>query len=137
MGAEKLLGKGDMLFLPPGTTSLVRIHGAMVSDEEINRIIEYIKRQKKPAYQKDVFQQVADKKESEEEENKEYDEKYDEAVAFVTEVRQASISMVQRKLRVGYNRAARMIEQMERDGVVGPSDGVKPREVYAKTILFD
>ena len=137
MGAEKLLGKGDMLFLPPGTTSLVRIHGAMVSDDEINRIIEYIKRQKKPAYQKDVFQQAADEKESKDEENKEYDEKYDEAVAFVTEVRQASISNVQRKLRVGYNRAARMIEQMERDGVVGPSDGVKPREVYAKTILFD
>ena len=137
MGAEKLLGKGDMLFLPPGTTNLSRIHGAMVSDEEINRIIEFIKRQKKPEYQEDVFQQVADERESEEEENKEYDEKYDEAVAFVTDVRQASISMVQRKLRVGYNRAARMIEQMERDGVIGASDGVRPREVYAKPILFD
>jgi S-DNA-T family DNA segregation ATPase FtsK/SpoIIIE len=108
-----------------------------VSDEEINRIIDYIKQQKKPEYKEDVFQQVADKKESAEEEEKEYDEKYDEAVAFVTEVRQASISMVQRKFRVGYNRAARMIEQMERDGVVGPSDGVKPRDVYAKPIMFD
>ncbi|MGV7220422.1 MAG: DNA translocase FtsK [Nitrospinales bacterium] len=137
MGAEKLLGKGDMLFLPPGTSSLRRIHGAMVSDEEINRIIGYIKKQKKPEYKEDVFQRVADEKESAEEEEKEYDEKYDEAVAFVTEVRQASISMVQRKLRVGYNRAARMIEQMERDGVVGPSDGVKPRDVYAKPIMFD
>ena len=137
MGAEKLLGKGDMLFLPPGTSSLRRIHGAMVSDEEINRIIDFIKQQKKPEYKKDVFQQVADEKESAEEEEKEYDDKYDEVVAFVTEVRQASISMVQRKFRVGYNRAARMIEQMERDGVVGPSDGVKPRDVYAKPILFD
>ena len=137
MGAEKLLGKGDMLFLPPGTSSLRRIHGAMVSDEEINRIIGYIKQQKKPEYKEDVFQRVADEKETADEEEKEYDEKYDEAVAFVTEVRQASISMVQRKLRVGYNRAARMIEQMERDGVVGPSDGVKPRDVYAKPIMFD
>jgi S-DNA-T family DNA segregation ATPase FtsK/SpoIIIE len=137
MGAEKLLGKGDMLFLPPGTSSLRRIHGAMVSDEEINRIIGFIKQQKKPEYKEDVFQRVADEKESADEEEKEYDEKYDEAVAFVTEVRQASISMVQRKLRVGYNRAARMIEQMERDGVVGPSDGVKPRDVYAKPIMFD
>jgi S-DNA-T family DNA segregation ATPase FtsK/SpoIIIE len=137
MGAEKLLGKGDMLFLPPGTSSLRRIHGAMVSDEEINRILGYIKQQKKPEFKEDVFQRVVEEKETAEEEEKEYDEKYDEAVAFVTEVRQASISMVQRKLRVGYNRAARMIEQMERDGVVGPSDGVKPRDVYAKPIMFD
>jgi S-DNA-T family DNA segregation ATPase FtsK/SpoIIIE len=137
MGAEKLLGKGDMLFLPPGTSSLRRIHGAMVSDEEINRILGYIKQQKKPEHKEDVFQRVADEKETADEEENEYDEKYDEAVAFVTEVQQASISMVQRKFRVGYNRAARMIEQMERDGVVGPSDGVKPRDVYAKPIMFD
>lgn len=136
MGAEKLLGKGDMLFLPPGTSRLQRIHGAMVSDGEINRIVEFIKAQKKPEYQDDVFQLVADENQAVEESD-EYDEKYDEALAFVTQVRQASISMVQRKFRVGYNRAARMIEQMERDGVVGPSDGAKPREVYAKPILFE
>ena len=137
IGAEKLLGKGDMLFLPPGTSKLQRIHGSMVSDDEINRIINFIKQQdKKPEYQEDVFRQLADTHQREEPEE-EFDEKYDEAVALVARERQASISMVQRKLRVGYNRAARMIEVMEREGVVGPSDGIKPREVYAKPILFD
>lgn len=136
IGAEKLLGNGDMLFMPPGTSRLQRIHGGMVSDEEINRIIDFIKKQKKPEYQQDVFQQVAEENQADDE-GGELDEKYDDAVAFVAQERQASISMVQRKLRVGYNRAARMIEQMEREGVVGPSDGVKPREVYAKPILFD
>ena len=109
----------------------------MVSDDEINRIIKFIKQQdKKPQYQEDVFQQLAEssKQESPEED---FDEKYDEAVALVAQERQASISMVQRKLRVGYNRAARMIEVMEREGVVGPSDGIKPREVYVKPIHFD
>jgi len=137
IGAEKLLGKGDMLFLPPGTSKLQRIHGSMLSDDEINRIINFIKQQgKKPEYQEDVFHQLAETSKQEDSEE-EFDEKYDEAVALVARERQASISMVQRRLRVGYNRAARMIEVMEREGVVGPSDGIKPREVYAKSILFD
>jgi S-DNA-T family DNA segregation ATPase FtsK/SpoIIIE len=136
-GAEKLLGKGDMLFLPPGTSKIHRIHGAMVSDEEINRILKFIKDQeKKPEYEKDVFQQVVEATHAEEEEG-EFDEKYDEAVALVARERQASISMIQRKLRVGYNRAARMVEVMEREGVVGPSDGIKPRDVYVKPISFE
>jgi S-DNA-T family DNA segregation ATPase FtsK/SpoIIIE len=136
-GAEKLLGKGDMLFLPPGTSKIHRIHGAMVSDEEINRILKFIKDQeKKPEYAKDVFEQVVEANSMEEEED-EFDEKYDEAVALVARERQASISMIQRKLRVGYNRAARMVEVMEREGVVGPSDGIKPRDVYVKPISFE
>jgi S-DNA-T family DNA segregation ATPase FtsK/SpoIIIE len=136
-GAEKLLGKGDMLFLPPGTSKIHRIHGAMVSDEEINRILKFIKDQeKKPEYEKDVFEQVVEANSAEEDED-EFDEKYDEAVALVARERQASISMIQRKLRVGYNRAARMVEVMEREGVVGPSDGVKPRDVYVKPISFE
>jgi S-DNA-T family DNA segregation ATPase FtsK/SpoIIIE len=136
-GAEKLLGKGDMLFLPPGTSKIHRIHGAMVSDEEINRILKFIKDQeKKPEYEKDVFEQVVEANNAEEEEE-EFDEKYDEAVALVARERQASISMIQRKLRVGYNRAARMVEVMEREGVVGPSDGIKPRDVYVKPISFE
>jgi S-DNA-T family DNA segregation ATPase FtsK/SpoIIIE len=136
-GAEKLLGKGDMLFLPPGTSKIHRIHGAMVSDEEINRILKFIKDQeKKPEYEKDVFEQVVEANSTEEEED-EFDEKYDEAVALVARERQASISMIQRKLRVGYNRAARMVEVMEREGVVGPSDGIKPRDVYVKPISFE
>jgi len=137
MGAEKLLGKGDMLFLPPGTSRLQRIHGAMVSDEEINRIIKFIKDQhKEPEYREDVFQDVADQEEKQNEEE-EHDEKYDEALALVAREQQASISMLQRKLRVGYNRAARMIETMEREGVVGRSDGIKPRDVYVKPISIE
>ncbi|MCH7499638.1 MAG: DNA translocase FtsK, partial [Nitrospinae bacterium] len=137
IGAEKLLGKGDMLFLPPGTSKMQRIHGAMVSDEEINRLLKFIKDQKKdPEHQEDVFDQVVETARAEENED-EFDEKYDEAVALIARERQASISMIQRKLRVGYNRAARMIEIMEREGVVGPSDGIKPRDVYVKPIPFE
>jgi S-DNA-T family DNA segregation ATPase FtsK/SpoIIIE len=136
MGADKLLGKGDMLFMPPGTSRLLRIHGPMVSDEEIHRIVGFIKQQKKPDYKEDIFKTVAAEEVAKEEEE-EMDEKYDEAVALIAKERQASISYVQRKLRIGYNRAARIIETMEKEGVVGPSDGVRPREVYVKPILFE
>ena len=139
MGAEKLLGKGDMLFLPPGTSSLKRIHGCMVSDAEIIRIVEFTKKQQKPDYknsEEDIFDSIALKEAEETEEAEEYDEKYDEAVALVAKDRQASISHIQRRMRIGYNRAARIVECMEREGVVGPSDGVRPREVYVKPILF-
>jgi len=140
MGADKLLGKGDMLFLPPGTSSLKRIHGCMVSDAEINRIVEFTKKQQKPDYENlegDIFASVAQDEAAEAEEEEEYDEKYDEAVALVAKDRQASISYIQRRMRIGYNRAARIVECMEREGVVGPSDGVRPREVYVKPILFE
>jgi len=133
MGAEKLLGKGDMLFMPPGTHRLLRIHGAMVSDEEIERIISFIKEQKKPDYNEEIFS-ISTTNAEKSEEIEEYDEKYDEALALVAKDRQASISYIQRRLRIGYNRAARIIETMERDGVVGPSDGVRPREIYVNPI---
>ena len=136
MGADKLLGKGDMLYLPPGTSRLLRLHGPWVSDREIHKIVNFIKQQKKPVYQEDIFQAaVADEKSRAEDE--EYDEKYDDAVALIAKDRQASISYIQRKLRIGYNRAARIIETMEKEGVVGPSDGIRPREVYVKPILFE
>lgn len=129
-GAEVLLGNGDMLFLPPGTAKLQRIHGAYVSEFEIRRITGFLKDQQKPVYEEEILK---DRPEDEDKRGEdEYDEKYDEAVALVTETGQASISMIQRRLRVGYNRAARMIEIMERDGLVGASDGSKPREVLVK-----
>src|SRR5258705_4227823 len=130
MGAEKLLGNGDLLFLPPGTARLTRVHGAFVSDQEVLKVMKFIKAQGRPTYRPEVLEA---KKEVEAAvaADEEYDEMYDHAVALVTESRQASISMVQRRLRVGYNRAARMVKQMERDGVVGPPDGAKPPEVYA------
>ncbi|HEU4342620.1 MAG TPA: DNA translocase FtsK 4TM domain-containing protein [Candidatus Binatia bacterium] len=132
IGAEKLLGSGDLLYLPPGTARLTRIHGAFVSDHEVRRVMTFIKEQAKPRYRPEVFEAKREIEAAAGDE--EYDEMYDQAVAIVTETQQASISMIQRRLRVGYNRAARMIEQMERDGVVGPADGAKPREVYAKRI---
>jgi S-DNA-T family DNA segregation ATPase FtsK/SpoIIIE len=136
MGAEKLLGRGDMLFMPPGTHRLLRIHGAMVSDDEIEGITKFIKEQKKPDYIEEIFSSVVVEDEKYEE-PEEYDEKYDEALALVAKDRQASISYIQRRLRIGYNRAARIIETMERDGVVGPSDGVRPREIYVNPISVE
>jgi DNA segregation ATPase FtsK/SpoIIIE, S-DNA-T family len=133
MGSEKLLGNGDLLFLPPGTARLTRVHGAFVSDQEVRRVMKFIKQQGRPTYRPEVLEA---KKEIDAAAavDGEYDEMYDQAVAMVTETQQASISMIQRRLRVGYNRAARMVEQMERDGVVGPADGARPREVYARKI---
>ncbi len=131
IGAEKLLGRGDMLFLPPGTSKVTRIHGPYVSEPEIERVVDYIKQHGRPQYEKIPFKS---KKKKGDEESFEHDEKYDEAVQLVAETRQASISMIQRKLRVGYNRAARMIERMEQEGVVGPQEGVKPREVLVNNL---
>ncbi len=131
-GAEHLLGLGDMLFLPPGAAKLQRIHGAFISEEETERIIAFLKQQGAAEYDETVLQMVEEEASAGEDEDTDYDEKYDEAVAVVTETGQASISMVQRRLRVGYNRAARMIEMMERDGLVGPADGSRPREVLAR-----
>ena len=133
MGGEKLLGNGDLLFMPPGTARLFRVHGAFVSDQEVRRVMKFIKQQGRPSYRPEVLE-AKKEVESALPADEEYDEMYDQAVAIVTETQQASISMIQRRLRVGYNRAARMIEQMERDGVVGPADGAKPREVYARKI---
>jgi S-DNA-T family DNA segregation ATPase FtsK/SpoIIIE len=136
MGSEKLLGNGDMLFMPPGTARLTRIHGAFVSDDEVRRVMKFIKQQGRPNYRTDILEAKKDI-EAAAAADEEYDEMYDQAVAIVTETRQASISMIQRRLRVGYNRAARMVEVMERDGVIGPADGAKPREVYAQKIEED
>ena len=132
IGAEKLLGNGDLLYLPPGTARVTRLHGALVSDQEVRKVIQFIKQQARPDYRPEVFEIKREAEAAAADE--EYDEMYDQAVAIVTETQQASISMIQRRLRVGYNRAARMIEQMERDGVVGPADGAKPREVYARKL---
>jgi DNA segregation ATPase FtsK/SpoIIIE, S-DNA-T family len=134
IGAEHLLGAGDMLFLPPGSSKLTRLHGAFVSSPEIKRIVEFLRKQGKPSYDPSILAEVKKEKEAVGGEEEEYDEKYDEALAFVAETGQASISLIQRRFRIGYNRAARIIEKMEAEGVVGPSDGVKAREVLVKKI---
>lgn len=129
MGAETLLGMGDMLFLPPGTGALQRVHGAFVSELEVQRVVEFLKKQGSPEYDKRILEAPPETSGGFDG-DEEYDEKWDEALALVTEKRQASISMIQRHMRIGYNRAARMIERMEQEGIVGPSDGSgKPREV--------
>jgi S-DNA-T family DNA segregation ATPase FtsK/SpoIIIE len=131
-GAEHLLGAGDMLFLPPGTARLLRIHGAYISEKEIDNIVKFIKEQRTASYDESVTSIAEGLAEDENGVAEEMDERYDEAVSLVCESGQASISMVQRRLRVGYNRAARMIETMEREGVVGPADGSKAREVLVR-----
>ena len=130
-GAEHLLGRGDMLFLSPGAGGIVRVHGAFVSDEEINRTVAFLKQQATPQYDESI---LAPRAELESEAGAApaddfEDESYRQAVAIVAETRQASISMIQRRLRIGYNRAARLVERMEAEGLVGPADGAKPRQV--------
>jgi len=130
-GADTLLGNGDMLFSDRGT-KLRRIQGAFLSDDEVHRVVDFLKKQAKPVYDMNIL--VA-----RDEEDGEggaalddfHDDLYDQAVAIVCDTRQASVSFIQRRLQIGYNRAARMVEQMEREGLVGPSNGIKPREVVA------
>ena len=132
-GAENLLGMGDMLFLPPGSAQLVRVHGSFVSEAEIKRVVEFVKKQGKPNY--DLLQQrVKEVAEAETAavEDGERDEHYQRAVELVQMNGQASTSFLQRRLRVGYNRAARMIEMMQEDGIVGAADGAKPRQVLVR-----
>lgn len=133
LGAEKLLGAGDMLFIPPGVSKLIRIHGAYVTEKEIDKIVSFLKKQGKPAYDRSIEEYEPEAADGEKAAG-DFDEKYDEAVELVTDLGHASISLVQRYLKIGYNRAARIIERMEVEGVVGASDGVKPRKVMARKI---
>ena len=132
-GAERLLGEGDLLFLPPGTARVQRLHGAFVSDTDVHRVVDFIKRQEQPRYEMELLESDEDEGDESEDEDLS-DEMYDLAVRLVTEHRQASISWLQRRLRVGYNRAARMVERMEREGVVSPASGARPREVIARRL---
>jgi S-DNA-T family DNA segregation ATPase FtsK/SpoIIIE len=111
-----------------------RVHGAFISDEEVQSVVDFLRAQGEPEYNEMILsEREEDSDEEGGQESEEYDEFYDQAVQIVTSTKQASISMLQRKLRVGYNRAARMIEKMEQEGIVGPSDGSKPREVLVST----
>ena len=138
MGAEALLGNGDMLFLPPGTGAVQRVHGAFVSEIEVQRVVDFLKKQGQPDYDKSILEAPAASESGGSDGDDEYDEKWDEALAVIADAKQASISMLQRRLRLGYNRAARMIEKMEAEGIVGPSDGTsRPREVFINKIGGD
>jgi S-DNA-T family DNA segregation ATPase FtsK/SpoIIIE len=133
-GAESLLGNGDMLYMPPGSSRLQRIHGAFVSDSEVQRVVDFLKKQGKPVYEKSILE-MKDPDEKGSSEDEIQDERWEDALRLVAETRQASISMVQRRLRIGYNRAARIVEMMESEGMIAMSDGTsKPREVYMDVI---
>jgi S-DNA-T family DNA segregation ATPase FtsK/SpoIIIE len=132
IGAERLLGEGDMLFMPPSSARLTRIHGAFVSEPEIRKVVGYLKDQSRPVFDQEFTRAIDEAHEQKAEELEDdglADDMYDQAVELVAESQQASISWLQRRLRVGYNRAARMIERMEKEGLVSPADGVRPREV--------
>ena len=139
-GAETLLGSGDMLFLPPGTGFPQRAHGAFVDDHEVLQVVAWLKQTGRPQYIEDITRYKEDNDGSgslTEEGDGEEDELYDEAVRFVTETRRVSVSSVQRKFRIGYNRAARIVEEMERAGVVSPAEGNGSRTVLAPPPVED
>jgi len=132
-GAENLLGQGDLLFLPPGTSKLQRIHGAFVSESEVAALVAALRAEGAPQFDETLIR-LREEAENKETRGEDVDEMYDRALEIVAETRNASISYLQRRLKVGYNRAARMVEQMENDGVVGPQEGTKPRDVYVRPI---
>jgi S-DNA-T family DNA segregation ATPase FtsK/SpoIIIE len=132
-GADHLLGQGDMLYLPPGTSKLQRFHGAFVDEKEVESLTKQLKAQGGPSFDPDLLQ-AAEESEASDERDPDVDEMFDRAVAIVADSRNASISYLQRRLKVGYNRAARMIEHMENEGIVGPQVGTKAREVFVNSI---
>ena len=124
-GAEKLLGRGDMLFLAAGVSKPVRVQGAFLSDQEVEKVVDFAIAQQKAQYQEDMIPSDIEEVEIDEQ----TDDIYDEAVQLVTEMQTASVSLLQRRFRIGYSRAARIVDQMEMRGVVGPNEGSKPRQV--------
>ncbi len=125
-GAEKLLGRGDMLFVPVGASKAVRVQGAFLSDNEVEAVVTFCRDQEKAQYREELVPEIL---ESDDGGDDQLDELFDQAVVIVLEAKQASVSLLQRRMRIGYTRAARLIDQMEAKGVVGPYEGSKPREV--------
>ncbi|KJW12066.1 DNA translocase FtsK [Levilactobacillus spicheri] len=127
-GAEKLLGRGDMLFQPVDANSPVRVQGAFISDEDVSNVVDFIKQQQTADYDDDMV--VTDEEMQESEQGDSDDELFDDALAFVVDQQKASTSLLQRRFRIGYNRAARIIDDLEQRGYIGPQEGSKPRQVY-------
>ena len=130
-GAEHLLGRGDMLFLPPGTSRLIRVHGAYVDEKEIERIVNHAKAQGKPEYD-DTITQSEEEALGLEDSGGEHDELFEEALRICVEMKRASTSVLQRRLRIGYGRAAAILDIMEREGLIGQADGSRPRPVLGR-----
>jgi DNA segregation ATPase FtsK/SpoIIIE, S-DNA-T family len=134
MGAEHLLGKGDMLYLPPGSSRLTRVHGAFVTENEITKVVEFWKNQAEPEYDQSYLLTPPSEEDDGETEvvDGEQDPMYEDAVRVVLEMGKASTSTLQRRLRLGYGRAARILDMMQRDGIIGPPDGSRPRDVLKR-----
>tara|TARA_B100001179_G_scaffold191907_1_gene148920 strand:- start:309 stop:938 length:630 start_codon:yes stop_codon:yes gene_type:complete len=143
MGAEALLGHGDMLYLPPGTSLPIRVHGAFVSDNEVHNVVNHLKKTDVPGYLDEVIQAPTKPTpgltgiDAINTEDAEQDPLYDKAVQIIIETRKASISGVQRRLKIGYNRAARMVESMEASGLVGPLESNGSREILIPEVNSD
>jgi S-DNA-T family DNA segregation ATPase FtsK/SpoIIIE len=135
IGAEHLLGRGDMLFLPPGSARLTRVHGAFVSEKEVARLVSYLKKTGTPVYDDNVGQHDKIAAEAAVADNR--DSLFDDAVRFVVQSGQASTSMLQRRFRIGFSRAGRLIDIMEQDGIIGPADGSKAREIRVAADYYE
>jgi S-DNA-T family DNA segregation ATPase FtsK/SpoIIIE len=131
MGADKLLGKGDMLYLPPGSAKLIRAQGALITDQEIQSIVDFIARQAKPSYEMEIHQQLSKPASSYDEESgcDEDEEIIQQCIEVIRSEQKASVSLLQRRLRLGYGRAARIMDELENRGIVGPSNGAEPRDI--------
>ena len=130
MGADKLLGKGDMLYLPPGSAKLIRAQGALITDQEIQNIVEFIAKQGKPNYDMEIHQQLSKPAASDVPSGIDEDEEIiQQCIEVIRSEQKASVSLLQRRLRLGYTRAARIMDELENRGIVGPGKGAEPRDI--------
>src|SRR5437868_9369496 len=131
MGADKLLGKGDMLYLPPGSARLIRAQGALILDQEIQSLVDFIAKQGKPSYEVEIHQQLQKPISTfEASESGEQDEELiEQCIEVIRSEHKASVSLLQRRLKIGYGRAARIMDELENRGIVGPSKGAEPRDI--------
>jgi len=131
MGADKLLGKGDMLYLPPGSAKLNRAQGALITDQELQNIVDFIAKQGKPSYEMEIHQQLSKPAASGDIESgtDEDEELIQQCIEVIRSEQKASVSLLQRRLRLGYTRAARIMDELEGRGIVGPSKGAEPRDI--------
>jgi S-DNA-T family DNA segregation ATPase FtsK/SpoIIIE len=128
-GAERLLGQGDMFYRPPGTSRLVRSQGVLVTDEEIRELVDFVSAQGEPAFDPNIQNQLDSTAPVEEEISAEDEELVEKCLEVIRQEKKASTSMLQRRLRLGYTRAARIVDILERRGILGPGDGAKPRDI--------
>ena len=132
MGADKLLGKGDMLYLPPGSAKLIRVQGALITDSELQSIVDFIARQGKPSYELEIHRQLqkpAASMETEQGASGEDEDLIQQCIEVIRSEQKASVSLMQRRLRLGYTRAARIMDELELRGIVGPNKGAEPRDI--------